>query len=108
MKQFIEKIKLEISKDKNLIDTKRCLNLLEDISHLNRMNNGFEDQINDLENQVEDLEDQLDKLKKELNTIKIFNGKTLDDNFKNEIFQKLSSKYTSWQLEDILKNNNIM
>ena len=106
-KDDFELLKDEIMKDD--IDKKQCCKLLTSIMF---DNNEMESEISDLEDElyevkreIRDLESQVDLLEKGNSTSK---PSTLDIYFKNKIFSELSEKYTWYQLEDLLKKNNII
>jgi len=107
MNRFINKIREELEQEnKSLVDFNRCLDLLEDIEDemdmMESENQDFDSNNYDLERKIEDLEDELESYKK---TRKV---QTLDDVYKEEIFEELSKKYSHWKLEELLKNNNIL
>jgi len=107
MNRFIDKIREELEKeDKSLIDFDRCLNLLENVQDemddMECENNDLDSTNYDLERKIEDLEDELESYKKTRSV------QTLDDVYKEEIFEKLSEKYTHYNLEELLKSNNIL
>jgi uncharacterized protein (DUF2164 family) len=109
MNRFIEKLRDELEReDKSTIDFNRCLNLLEDIEdEIDMMDSENQDldSVNyDLERKIEDLEDEIQSLESDRKRT----SKTLDDVYKEEIFEELSKKYTHWKLEELLKNNNIL
>ena len=106
MNKFINKIREELEQEnKSLVDFDRCLDLLEDIEDemdmMESENQEFDSNNYDLERKIEDLEDELESYKK---TRKV---QTLDDVYKEEIFEELSKKYTWYQLEEKLKQANI-
>ena len=107
MNRFINKIREELEQEnKSLVDFDRCLNLLEDVEDemdmMESENQELDSNNYDLERKIEDLEDELESNKK---TRKV---QTLDDVYKEEIFEELSEKYSHWKLEELLKNNNIL
>jgi len=107
MNRFISKIREELEQEnKSLVDFDRCLNLLEDVEDemdmMESENQELDSNNYDLERKIEDLEDELESNKK---TRKV---QTLDDVYKEEIFEELSKKYSHWKLEELLKSNNIL
>jgi predicted nuclease with TOPRIM domain len=109
MNRFISKIIEELEQEnKSLVDFNRCLNLLEDIQDEIEMieseSQDYEDMNWDLERKIDDLEYELDEYK----TSEKRKSQTLDDVYKEEIFDELSKKYSHWKLEELLKNNNIL
>jgi len=109
MNKLINKLKEELEQEnKSLVDFNRCLNLLEDIQDEIEMieseSQDYENMNWDLERKIEDLEDELDEYK----TPEKRKVQTLDDVYKEEIFEELSKKYSYWKLEELLKNNNIL
>lgn len=109
MNRFIDKLREELEQEnKSLIDFDRCLNLLEDIQDdmdmLESESQDFEDMNYDLERKVDDLEEELEEYKKSEKR----KSQTLDDVYKEELFEELSKKYTHWKLEELLKNNGIL
>ena len=107
MNKLINKLKEElVQENKSLVDFNRCLNLLEDIEDemdmMESENQELDSNNYDLERKIEDLEDELESNKK---TRKV---QTLDDVYKEEIFEELSKKYSHWKLEELLKSNNIL
>jgi len=107
MNRFINKIREELEQEnKSLVDFNRCLNLLEDVEDemdmMESENQELDSNNYDLERKIEDLEDELESNKK---TRKV---QTLDDVYKEEIFEELSKKYSHWKLEELLKSNNIL
>jgi hypothetical protein len=109
MNRFISKIREELEQEnKSLVDFNRCLNLLEDIQDEIEMieseSQDYEDMNWDLERKIDDLEYELDEYK----TSEKRKSQTLDDVYKEEIFDELSKKYSHWKLEELLKNNNIL
>lgn len=109
MNRFIDKLREELEQEnKSLIDFDRCLNLLEDIQDdmdmLESESQDFEDMNYDLERKVDDLEEELEEYKQSEKR----KSQTLDDVYKEELFEELSKKYTHWKLEELLKNNGIL
>ena len=109
MNRFIDKLREELEQEnKSLIDFDRCLNLLEDIQDdmdmLESESQDFEDMNYDLERKVNDLEEELEEYKQSEKR----KSQTLDDVYKEELFEELSKKYTHWKLEELLKNNGIL
>jgi predicted nuclease with TOPRIM domain len=109
MNRFISKIREELEQEnKSLIDFNRCLNLLEDIQDEIEMieseSQDYEDMNWDLERKIDDLEYELDEYK----TSEKRKSQTLDDVYKEEIFDELSKKYSHWKLEELLKSNGIL
>lgn len=94
--------------NKSLIDFDRCSNLLEDIQDdmdmLESESQDFEDMNYDLERKVDDLEEELEEYKQSEKR----KSQTLDDVYKEELFEELSKKYTHWKLEELLKNKSIL
>ena len=109
MNRFVNKLREELEQEnKSLIDFNRCLNLLEDIEDefdmMESENHDFDEMNYDLERKIEDLESELQDYKdSEKRT-----PQTLDDVYKEEIFEELSKKYTHWKLEELLKSNGIL
>jgi hypothetical protein len=107
MNKLINKLKEELEQEnKSLVDFNRCLNLLQDVEDemdmMESENQELDSNNYDLERKIEDLEDELFSNKE---TRKV---QTLDDVYKEEIFDELSKKYSHWKLEELLKNNNIL
>jgi len=63
-----------------------------------------EDEIWDLENKVEKLEHHVDDLESEIEDLKIERGGTLEDEYKIQAFEEYRNQFTSWELEELLKN----
>lgn len=109
MNRFIDKLREELEQEnKSLIDFDRCFNLLDDIQDdmdmLESESQDFEDMNYDLERKVDDLEEELEEYKQSEKR----KSQTLDDVYKEELFEELSKKYTYWNLEELLKNKSIM
>lgn len=106
MYKSIRIIKEELQKDDvSTIDIKKCLYLLTDIDdEINRL----EDENNEYNDEIYSLESEVYDLRKEIVWDKKQNPKTLDDVFKEEIFEELSKKYHHSKLESLLKNNGIL
>ena len=109
MNRFVNKLREELEQEnKSLIDFDRCLNLLEDIQDEMEMmeseSHDYEEMNYDLERKVDDLEYELDEYK----TSQKRKSQTLDDVYKEEIFDELSKKYSHWKLEELLKSNGIL
>jgi len=107
MNRFISKIREELEQEnKSLVDFDRCLNLLRDVEDemdmMESENQELDSNNYDLERKIEDLEDELFSNKE---TRKV---QTLDDVYKEEIFDELSKKYSHWKLEELLKSNNVL
>ena len=74
----------------------------------------------DLEEEVDDLEEEVSTLKRDVDALKnevdwyvrkdnpSVNPSLLDSYFKKDIFKILNEKYTWYQLEELLKSNNII
>jgi hypothetical protein len=112
MNMFLKKLKEELSKeDKSTIDFNRCLELLKDIDHeidmIESESDDYQEMNIDLENEVDELKYKVDELESEIEYFKKTNAETIDDVYKQEIFDNLSKKYTSYQLEELLKKSNI-
>lgn len=106
MYKFIEKIKEELGKDDvSTIDIDKCFDIISEIEdefdELKNENNDYEDENRELENDIYELKQQVLYDKKTSPT-------TLDDVFKQEIFEELSKKYTYSKLESLLKESNIL
>ncbi len=106
MYKSIKIIREELEKDDiSTIDINRCLDMISDIddkiNELEDENLGYNDEIYSLENEVYDLKEQIVWNKKT-------SPKTLDDEFKEEIFEELSKKYHHSKLENLLKTNGIL
>jgi predicted RNase H-like nuclease (RuvC/YqgF family) len=102
MNSFVNKLRQELeSDDKSLVDFNRCLNLLEDIEDemdmMESENQDLDSTNYDLERKIEDLEDELESFQIEQKG----NPRTLDDIYKQEIFEKLSQKYPYYKLEEL-------
>ena len=110
MNSVVKKLKDELDKeDKTSVDFDKCLSILEDIEGEIEY---LEDDIEEYESQVWDLREDIGDLKYEISELGSVceerNIKTIDDEFKERIFKDLSNKYTPYQLEELLKNNNIL
>jgi hypothetical protein len=57
-----------------------------------------------LENKVEKLERHVDDLESEIEDLKIERGGTLEDEYKIQAFEEYRNQFTSWELEELLKN----
>ena len=105
MNIYIRELQKELKKDDiTTIDITKCLKLVDDIDteiyDLEHENSDYEDEISELENDLYELKDELSSHVKKQDT--------LDDTFRNEIFNELSKKYSYYKLESILKENNIL
>lgn len=106
MYKSIEKIREELGKDDvSTIDINKCFDIISNIEdefdELKDENSDYEDENRELENDIYELKQQVVYDKKS-------NPITLDDVFKQEIFEELSKKYNYSKLENLLKENNIL
>ena len=106
-KTDFELLREEISKD--IIDKKHCHELIYSLEY---DKNQIDNEIYDLEGELSDLKQDVRYMESEIESLNRNNKPSppsmLDSYYKSKVFIELSEKYTWYQLEDILKNNNII
>jgi hypothetical protein len=93
----------EVHNANSLIDFKQVLyNYADDIFE----KLGGEYDTDEYENTIYYLECDIDRLETQLDNLK-FGDETIHDDMKFEVFREYASKYTPWELEELLKNGKL-
>jgi hypothetical protein len=58
----------------------------------------------DMERKIDRLKANVDDLECELESVRVYVGPTLEDEYKVKAFEEHRNEFTSWELEELLKN----